>query len=84
MAYTNQILLTQYPQEHIGIGDAREVQTLARSPDLLLVGNLEVLGNLRMQRMKALDDSFAGASWAVARNHKLLPDAQASEIRKHN
>jgi hypothetical protein len=78
LAYTNQVLLIQYPQEKIGIRNAREVQTLARSLDLLLTGNLGVLGDMLMQRLKALEASFSDGSWVVARNQELLPDAQAS------
>ena len=78
LAYTNQVLLIQFPQEKIGIRNAREVQTLARSLDLLLTGNLGVLGDMLMQRLKALEASFADGSWVVARNQELLPDAQAS------
>ncbi len=78
MAYVNQILLAQHSQEKIGLRNFREIQTLARAVDMLLAGNLACLGDLLMQRLKALEISLQDGSWLTARHQELLPAAAAS------
>ena len=74
--YLHQILLPQYPKT--GIRSHRELVTLASALDLLLEGNLGMLGDLMAQRFKAIEASLAAdGNWAVARHQELIP-VQAS------
>ena len=76
VSYLHQILLPQYPKT--GIRSHRELVTLATSLDLLLEGNLGMLGDLLAQRFKAIEASLAAdGNWAVARHQELIP-VQAS------
>ncbi len=52
--------------------------TLASALDLLLEGNLGMLGDILAQRFKAIEASLAAdGNWAVARHQELIP-VQAS------
>ena len=76
VSYLHQILLPQYPKT--GIRSHRELVTLASALDLLLEGNLGMLGDLLAQRFKAIEASLAAdGNWAVARHQELIP-VQAS------
>ena len=72
-AYANQILLQQFPESRIGVGNVREVLTVCRCLDFLMAGQLAQLGDTLMQRLKALEASFRDGSWAAAKHADLLP-----------
>ena len=78
MAYINQIVLTQHPPQKIGVRNQRELVTLGTSLDLLMQGRLACLGDLLMQRLKALEMSLSEQSWQSARHQELIPPQAAS------
>ena len=78
MAYVSQVILNQHPPASIGIRNHRELLTLGRAIDLLVQGHLPELGDLLMQRLKALETSFADQGWHSARHQELIPSHAAS------
>eukprot|EP00438_Fugacium_kawagutii_P012071 Skav210675 [mRNA] locus=scaffold5572:31742:33130:- [translate_table: standard] len=78
MAYVTQVVLTQHPPSQIGVRNHREVVTLGQALDLLLLGDLPRLGDLLMQRLKAVETALAEGSWQAARHQELIPPAAAS------
>ena len=78
MAYINQVLLTQHPAQSLGVRNLREAQTLGMALDLLMNGNLGGLGDLLMQRLKALETAINEQSWGSARHQELIAPQSAS------
>eukprot|EP00438_Fugacium_kawagutii_P012524 Skav208184 [mRNA] locus=scaffold2530:366794:368191:+ [translate_table: standard] len=78
LSYINQVVLVQHPPASIGIRNQRELITLGTAVDLLLGGKLGELGDLLVQRIKALETSFSDAGWATARHQELIPPQGAS------
>ena len=78
MAYINQVLLTQHPVQNLGVRNLREAQTLGAALDLLMSGNLGSLGDLLMQRLKALETAINEQSWGSARHQELIAPQAAS------
>lgn len=64
-AYLHQVLFNQHPQHVIGVRNSRELVTLAEAIDLLMEERLASLGDLLMQRMKAVEASLT-EGWGVA------------------
>eukprot|EP00434_Breviolum_minutum_P038695 symbB.v1.2.034333.t1/scaffold4414.1/size41512/1 len=72
VSYLRQILLPQYPKA--GLRSQRELVTLATGLDMLLEGDLGRLGDLLVQRFKAIEASLsADGNWSVARHQELIP-----------
>lgn len=78
MGYINQVILSQHPQATMGIRNYRELITLGNSIDLLLSGRLPELGDLLMQRLRALEAALNEQSWQTARHLELIPVQGAS------
>ena len=78
LGYVNQIVLTRHTPSQIGIRNQRELITLASGIDLLLQGKLGELGDLMVQRLKALESSLGDQSWQTARHQELIPATTAS------
>ena len=78
MAYVSQVILNQHPPASIGIRNHRELLTLGLAIDLLIQGHLPELGDLLMQRLKALETSFSDQGWHSARHQELIPSHAAS------
>lgn len=78
LSYINQVILVQHPPSAIGLRNQRELLTLGTAVDYLLSGRLGELGDLLMQRIKALETSLAESSWMTARHQELIPPQAAS------
>ena len=76
-AYLNQVLFNQHPPASIGMRNARELVTLAEGLDLLMEENFAGLGDLLMQRMKAVEASLS-EGWGVANYQELIPPPKAT------
>ena len=76
-AYLNQVLFTQHSPEKIGIRNVRELVTLSEAIDLLMENNLPAVGDVLMQRMKALESSLT-EGWQMAAYQELIPPSRAS------
>ena len=78
MAYINQVVLVQHPPPAIGVRSHRELITLGTAIDMLIMGELAELGDLLMQRLKALETSLVESNWMSARHQELIPPQAAS------
>ena len=78
MAYISQVVLTQHPPGAIGVRNHRELLTLGRAIDMLIQGQLGELGDLLMQRLKAVETSLVDQGWHSARHQELIPPHAAS------
>ena len=78
MAYISQVVLTQHTPAVIGVRNHRELLTLGRAIDMLVQGQLGELGDLLMQRLKALETSLADQGWHSAKHQELIPPHAAS------
>ena len=78
MAYISQVVLTQHTPQAIGVRNHRELLTLGRAIDMLVQGQLAELGDLLMQRLKALETSLVDQGWHSARHQELIPPHSAS------
>ena len=76
-AYLSQVLFNQHPPSVIGMRNARELTTLSMALDLLMEQKFAELGDLLMQRMKAVEVSLT-EGWAVANHQELIPGPKAS------
>ena len=76
-AYLNQVLFNQHPPSSIGMRNARELVTLAEAIDMLMEERLASLGDLLMQRLKAVEASLSDG-WAVANYQELIPPPRAT------
>ena len=71
--YLVSVFCQRHSKESIGLRSSRELRTLSEALDALLSGNLPRVGDLLVQRFKALEASIADGSWAIARHLELLP-----------
>lgn len=76
-AYLNQVLFTQHPPKEIGVRNVRELITLGECIDLLMSNELPRLGDVLMQRLKAVEASLS-EGWAVASQQELIPGPRAT------
>ena len=73
VAYLMSIFHGKHSVPEVGVRSAKEMRTIAECLDALLEGRLPELGDLLMQRFKALETSVADKTWAVASQLELLP-----------
>ena len=76
--YLNQVLLAQHPPARIGAPKLRELMTLQMAMDTLLDGNLALVGDILMQRFKAVEGSLNDGGWELSRHMELVPPSGAS------
>ena len=76
-AYLSQVLFTQHPPKEIGVRNVRELITLGECIDLLMSNELPRLGDVLMQRLKAVEASLS-EGWAVASQQELIPGPRAT------
>ena len=77
-AWLTSIFHGRYPQETIGVRNARELKTLAQSLDALRRGDLPALGDTLMQRFKAVQISITDGNWGTAARYELIPPDEIS------
>ena len=80
-AYLNQVLFTQHPPKEIGARNVRELITLGECIDLLMSNELPRLGDVLMQRLKAVEASLS-EGWAVASQQELIPGPRPAPAEK--
>ncbi len=76
-AYLNQVLFNQHPVSSMGMRNSRELVTLATAIDLLMEEQFASLGDLLMQRLKAVEASLS-EGWGVANFQELIPPPRAT------
>ena len=75
--YLQTVFCQRFPGDVVGLRTSREMRTLAEAVDTLLEGNLPRLGDILIQRFKALESSVVDGSWTLARHQELIPSADA-------
>ena len=76
VAYLTSIFHGAYPVREVGQRDSRELRTLAEALDALAAGSLPAVGDLLMQRFKALEQKVIDGDWGTASRLELLPERQ--------
>ncbi|CAK0838651.1 unnamed protein product [Prorocentrum cordatum] len=71
-----QAIVFGHPVSQLRVDTARELQTLATALDLLESGSLPQVCDILTQRFKALEISLSDASWQVASELEIVPDAR--------
>ena len=77
VAWFHQVFLTQHSQTQIGLRTHREMLTLCLSIDMLTAGTLGELGDLLVQRLKALERSVVDGGWHMAKHQELIQKSDA-------
>ena len=72
MRYLRQVLEIARGQK-LGKRDTRELETLATCLDHLTAGRLDSLGDVLMQRFKAVETASRDQSWVLAQQQELIP-----------
>jgi hypothetical protein len=60
--------------KEVGQRDSRELRTIAEALDALAMGKLPSVGDLLMQRFKAVEQKVIDGDWGTASHLELLPD----------
>ena len=76
LAYLNSIFHGKHPPAEVGPRTCKEMRTLALSIDALSRGELPQVGDLLMQRFKALEMAVGDKSWAVATQLEVSGETQ--------
>jgi hypothetical protein len=61
----------RHPPEKVGARSTKELRTLAEALDALGEGNLPHLGDLLVQRFKALQQAHVDGDWTLASGHEI-------------
>ena len=78
LAYLNLVFLAAHPSRELGVRTTRELRTIAEAIDALLEGDLCRVGDLLMQRFKAIETATSDGTWAVAKHLELIPPMECS------
>jgi hypothetical protein len=73
-------VLRQARGGNLSIRAERELRTLAEAIDLLLRGDVAQVGDLLMQRFKAIEATTGDMPWAVAQHLELIPQSQVTAL----
>ena len=84
VSYLNAIFLGTHSPDQIGLRTTQEMRLLAESLDALAAGKLPQLGDLLMQRFKALEMSVVDKGWSLASQLDItkMPSGLTSEDEK--
>ena len=74
LAYLNSVFFGQHPQASMSVHTVREMRTIAMAIDGLLRGELPEVGDLLIQRLKALEQSVRDRDWSVASQLELADE----------
>ena len=68
------------PQSSMSLRNSRELRTIAECIDALLAGDLPHLGDLLMQRPKAVQTAVVEGNWNVAQHLELIPTTGSNAV----
>ena len=74
--YLQTVLMQRFPETTMGVRTSRELKTLATILDHLAEGNLAAVGDVAVQRWKALESSIGDKSWSLAQHQELIPSQE--------
>lgn len=75
VGYLQAVLLGRHPPEKVGVRSMQELRTLAECLDRLNEGRLAEVGDILMQRFKALEQAIADGHWGVAQELEIIGEA---------
>ena len=81
-AFLHQVFFNQHPPKELGLRNTRELLTLSYALDHLTGGRLGELGDLLMQRYKAVMTAVVDGSWGAAKHQELIPPSDVSLTRE--
>ena len=64
----------------LGLRNERELRTLAEALDRLISGHVAAVGDILIQRFKAVETAAADQSWDLAGHLELIPRAEVSSV----
>ena len=76
-AYIQQVLFVRHNPSQIGVRNTREILTLSAALDALLEEDFPLVGDLLMQRLKAVESALV-EGWNVASHQELIASPNAS------
>lgn len=76
-AYVQQVLFVRNKNIKIGVRNTREILTLSAALDALLEQDFPMVGDLLMQRLKAVESALV-EGWNVADHQELIASPNAS------
>ena len=80
VSYLTSIFHGSHPIKECGVRNSRELRTLAEAIDALGYGQLPQLGDLLMQRFKAVQTSVTDGGWHLAKRLELIPEEGDSVV----
>ncbi|CAK0804970.1 unnamed protein product, partial [Prorocentrum cordatum] len=80
--YITSVWHGHHPQSEMGVRSVREMRTVGECLDALLRGELDHLGDLLMQRLKAIEQATRDGHWQVAQHLELCDDLGAGLARQ--
>ena len=80
MTYLNSVWHGAHPHHQVGKRSAQEIRTIGECLDALLRGELSELGDMLMQRLKAIQQAHTDGHWNVAGQLEICQSADVSLI----
>jgi hypothetical protein len=80
LTYVMTVYMQRFTSQEIGIRNLRELRTLAEALDALLEGNLARVGDLLVQRLKAIEMAVFDGNWNLARHLELIPPQEVTLV----
>ena len=74
------INMVQHQTQQLSIRNERELRTLAEALDALLTGRFAEVGDLLMQRFRAIECAAVEGGWEMARHMELIPPMTATSV----
>ena len=80
LQYLNSVFHGAHPQSSMSLRNSREPRTIAECMDALLAGDLPHLGDLLMQRLKAVQTAVVEGNWNLAQHLELIPTSGSNVV----
>jgi len=74
VTYLTSVFHGHHPQSEVGVRNVRELRTLAACLDALLRGDVENLGDILMQRFKAVESASVKGDWGTSSQLELIDE----------
>ena len=80
LQYLMSVFHGAHPQSSMSLRNSRELRTIAECIDALLAGDLPHLGDLLMQRLKAVQTAVVEGNWNLAQHLELIPTTGSNAV----
>ena len=78
--YLDSVFHGAHPQSSTSLRNSRELRTIAECIDALLAGYLPHLGDLLIQRLKAVQTAVVEGNWNLAQHLELIPTSGSNVV----